>query len=257
MNAPTNLFTDGKAYERLMGRWSQVAGAKFLDWLDAAKRPALDRCRLRQRRLYRSADCARCAVSGDRHRSFGRPDRLRAHAAGNEARAISRRRCAGLAVRRQQFRRSIDGAGHHLPERPGESCARNGARGQAGRHRRHLYVGHSGRRLSDQAALRGHEILGSRRTVAAECRSVTAREHARVLATGGNAIDRHHSDPHPRRLCRFRRFLGFQQRADRPLGQSAGGAVPRPDRANQSAPARRIADRVPTAALLTKLSPMP
>jgi SAM-dependent methyltransferase len=33
MNAPPNLFTDGKAYERLMGRWSQRAGAKFLDWL--------------------------------------------------------------------------------------------------------------------------------------------------------------------------------------------------------------------------------
>lgn len=37
MNAPANLFTDGKAYERLMGRWSQVAGAKFLDWLDPPK----------------------------------------------------------------------------------------------------------------------------------------------------------------------------------------------------------------------------
>jgi len=37
MNAPANLFTDGKAYERLMGRWSQLAGAKFLDWLDAPK----------------------------------------------------------------------------------------------------------------------------------------------------------------------------------------------------------------------------
>ena len=32
MNAPPNLFTDGKAYERLMGRWSQLAGAKFLGW---------------------------------------------------------------------------------------------------------------------------------------------------------------------------------------------------------------------------------
>src|SRR6204780_2734883 len=31
------MFADGKAYERLMGRWSQVAGAKFLDWLDAPK----------------------------------------------------------------------------------------------------------------------------------------------------------------------------------------------------------------------------
>jgi len=34
MNAPENLFTDGKAYERLMGRWSKLAGAKFIDWLD-------------------------------------------------------------------------------------------------------------------------------------------------------------------------------------------------------------------------------
>jgi ubiquinone/menaquinone biosynthesis C-methylase UbiE len=34
MNTPANLFTDGKAYERLMGRWSQLAGAEFLDWLD-------------------------------------------------------------------------------------------------------------------------------------------------------------------------------------------------------------------------------
>jgi len=34
MDAPENLFPDGRAYERLMGRWSQVVGAKFLDWLD-------------------------------------------------------------------------------------------------------------------------------------------------------------------------------------------------------------------------------
>jgi ubiquinone/menaquinone biosynthesis C-methylase UbiE len=37
MTEPANLFGDGKAYERLMGRWSQLAGAKFLDWLDAPK----------------------------------------------------------------------------------------------------------------------------------------------------------------------------------------------------------------------------
>ena len=27
------LFSDGRAYERLMGRWSRVAGGEFLDWL--------------------------------------------------------------------------------------------------------------------------------------------------------------------------------------------------------------------------------
>ncbi len=37
MNEAPNLFADGKAYERLMGRWSRLAGEKFLDWLAAPK----------------------------------------------------------------------------------------------------------------------------------------------------------------------------------------------------------------------------
>jgi ubiquinone/menaquinone biosynthesis C-methylase UbiE len=37
VNEPQNLFGDGKAYERLMGRWSRLVGEKFLDWLDAPK----------------------------------------------------------------------------------------------------------------------------------------------------------------------------------------------------------------------------
>lgn len=28
------VFTDGEAYERMMGQWSRLAGAAFLDWLD-------------------------------------------------------------------------------------------------------------------------------------------------------------------------------------------------------------------------------
>jgi SAM-dependent methyltransferase len=32
-----DLFTDGEAYERLMGRWSRLVGQKFLDWLDTPK----------------------------------------------------------------------------------------------------------------------------------------------------------------------------------------------------------------------------
>jgi SAM-dependent methyltransferase len=35
--AQPNLFRDGKAYERMMGRWSHRVGEKFLDWLDAPK----------------------------------------------------------------------------------------------------------------------------------------------------------------------------------------------------------------------------
>src|SRR5207248_7465572 len=34
MNQMSRLFADGEAYERLMGRWSRVAGEIFLDWLE-------------------------------------------------------------------------------------------------------------------------------------------------------------------------------------------------------------------------------
>lgn len=37
MTEPTVLFNDGKAYERHMGRWSQLVGAQFIDWLNAPK----------------------------------------------------------------------------------------------------------------------------------------------------------------------------------------------------------------------------
>ena len=37
MADPINTFTDGEAYERLMGRWSQHVGTLFLDWLDLPK----------------------------------------------------------------------------------------------------------------------------------------------------------------------------------------------------------------------------
>ena len=34
MGEADRLFTDGKAYERLIGRWSRLVGEDFLDWLD-------------------------------------------------------------------------------------------------------------------------------------------------------------------------------------------------------------------------------
>lgn len=37
MNDDLKFYTDGAAYERLMGRWSQIAGVVFLDWLAAPK----------------------------------------------------------------------------------------------------------------------------------------------------------------------------------------------------------------------------
>ena len=38
MSEAAKLFTDGEAYERLMGRWSRLVGTAFIEWLDAPKR---------------------------------------------------------------------------------------------------------------------------------------------------------------------------------------------------------------------------
>lgn len=37
MTGPGQMFSDGKAYERMMGRWSKLVGRIFLDWLAAPK----------------------------------------------------------------------------------------------------------------------------------------------------------------------------------------------------------------------------
>jgi ubiquinone/menaquinone biosynthesis C-methylase UbiE len=37
MGSADKLFTDGEAYERMMGRWSRLVGEAFLDWLDVPK----------------------------------------------------------------------------------------------------------------------------------------------------------------------------------------------------------------------------
>jgi ubiquinone/menaquinone biosynthesis C-methylase UbiE len=37
MSDTAQLFNDGQAYERLMGRWSQIVGRQFLDWLGQPK----------------------------------------------------------------------------------------------------------------------------------------------------------------------------------------------------------------------------
>ena len=33
MSAPTIKFDDGAVYERMMGKWSGLAGCAFIDWL--------------------------------------------------------------------------------------------------------------------------------------------------------------------------------------------------------------------------------
>src|SRR3954452_13590040 len=37
MNDAPKMFEDGKAYEQVMGRWSRLVGADFIDWVAPAK----------------------------------------------------------------------------------------------------------------------------------------------------------------------------------------------------------------------------
>ncbi len=37
MNDVLKIFTNGAAYERMMGQWSRLTGTKFLAWLDMPK----------------------------------------------------------------------------------------------------------------------------------------------------------------------------------------------------------------------------
>jgi ubiquinone/menaquinone biosynthesis C-methylase UbiE len=57
------LFTDGKAYERLMGRWSRLAGAAFLDWLNVP-----------QAMRWLDAGCGNGATAGRRGSRIGQAD---------------------------------------------------------------------------------------------------------------------------------------------------------------------------------------
>jgi hypothetical protein len=86
MTEPGQMFSDGKTYERMMGRWSKLAGRIFLDWLDPPKN--LDRGRLRQRRLYGGTDRPLRAARGVGGRPVAGSARLRAEAARGGAGAV-------------------------------------------------------------------------------------------------------------------------------------------------------------------------
>ena len=55
----------------------------------------------------------------------------------------------------------------------------------------------------------------------AECRGFGERRHARDLEKGRAHRDRGDGHPHSREFLQFRRFLGFQHLAGRPVRQSA------------------------------------
>ena len=85
MTEQTIRFDDGAAYEQMMGIWSRLCGRGLPRLAGAASGLALDRCRLRQRRVHGAAGRAVRAGRGAGDRSVRRAAHLRAHAAGSAA----------------------------------------------------------------------------------------------------------------------------------------------------------------------------
>ena len=127
------LFSDGNVYERLMGRWSRLAGRTFLDWLALPKglRCIDVGCGNGAFTEDLIAHSAPAEVTGDR--SVGRTACPCAQPDRGESRTVSDRRCAGAALRRPLVRRGLDGAGDQLRAGSRQGGPRDGSRDAAGR----------------------------------------------------------------------------------------------------------------------------
>ena len=191
------FFTDGAAYDRMMGRWSALAGAEFLDWLALPKGLRwLDvGCGTGAFTELLIARCAPAEVQGID------PAAAQIDYASEPARgatcAVPPGRCAGAAVCRRQFRCRGHGVGDRLRSRPGEGIGGNGSGGAAGRLDGCLYVGPSGWRITERTDHLGDAIHGRDLCDAAERRVFAAGQYARAVEQAGTCGDRHASDQVP------------------------------------------------------------
>ena len=122
-------FEDGAAYDRYMGKWSELVGEAFLDWL--APRPALRwldvGCGSGAFTAMLVARCAPVAVQGI-DPSEGQLAYARARAALRTAQFCQGDAMA-LPFRRRHLRCGGHAAGDLLRSRPGPGRRRDGARG--------------------------------------------------------------------------------------------------------------------------------
>ena len=179
-----NLFRDGQAYERMMGRWSHLVGEKFLDWLDA---PAGLRwidvgCGNGAFTEVLIARCAPAAVMG-----IDPSDQQIAYARERQSVKLARFRVAH-AQSLPFPDNSFDAAAMALvisfltdPLTAAKEMARVVKPGGIDRH---LYVGHSGRRVAGQSYLCRFEGAGARRPAAGRRAPFQSRRHGTDLATG-------------------------------------------------------------------------
>ena len=178
MGQADKLFTDGEAYERLMGRWSRLVGETFLDWLDVPNGLRwLDvGC---GNGAFTEELIARCA-----------PDTVTAIDPSDDQLAYARTR---LGAKTANFQVG-DAQKLPLPDgsfdvaimalvisfRPGprKGGRRNGARGAAWRVGRDIHVGHSRRWSANRPYLRIIGINGHDFSASGQPSGFTAGSHA-------------------------------------------------------------------------------
>ncbi len=211
-----NLFADGNAYERLMGRWSRLAGAQFLDWLDApANLKWIDvGCGNGAFTEVLIARAAPLAVAGidpsEGQIAFARtrPGTRLAEFRVGDAQALpfpdNSFDAASMALVLVFVADPVKAAAEMARVvRPGGLVATYMWEFPNGFPRAH--------RPRDEVVRYG--CAG-----AAECATIWARCHARHLATRRCDVGRDRGDPHPRRFCRL---LGVEHRAGRTVRQGA------------------------------------
>ncbi len=246
MNVPeANLFTDGAAYERLMGRWSQVVGVKFLDWLGAPKglRWIDVGCGNGAFTEVLIARAAPAAVTG----IDPSPDQID-YAQKRPATKLAQFRVGGAQALPFDDN-SFDAASMALvitfvpdPLKAAAEMARVVKPG--GSVATYMWDIPAGGIPSEpiSAAMKSLGIDGSQ---SAGRRGVAPGKHGCGMAQGRTAIGRDRSDPHCGRLSEFRRLRGFHDATGRAARQSASARC-RQTSANNSR--RGCASRCPVAA---------
>ena len=120
------LFTDGEVYERMMGRWSRLAGETFLAWLDLSKGLRwLDvGC---GNGAFTEEIVARCAPATVM--AIDPSDQQLAFARIRPGAKMARGRRAKTVIWRRDFRCGYHGACAGVSTRPSEGGRGNGTRG--------------------------------------------------------------------------------------------------------------------------------
>src|SRR6516164_3357540 len=174
----SELFTDGEAYERMMGRWSRLTGETFLAWLDLPKG-------LR----WLDVGCGNGAFTEEIITRCA-PATVMAIDPSNEQLAFARTRpgakMAKFEVGDAQKLSFGDGTfdGACVSTRPGEGGRGDGTRRTPRRLGRHLHVGCSERRITDHADIHRDRITGLDASSQAQPGSVAVGSHARLLGNG-------------------------------------------------------------------------